>query len=95
MFKLVSHDEAMLEDARQRSVNSLIYYEDHDCTVESRAIAHKDMIHQHFDHEHDALVAFVSYMRSCWEQLRRLGHTSLNMKYRCIRGPGGVVRGVR
>lgn len=71
------------------------YWPDLDCTSASRAIAHPLTVHEHFADEQAACRALLAYLGTCTEQLHDRGETDADMKYRCIRGPGGLVRGVR
>ena len=67
---------------------SALYWQEFDCTVASRAIEHESTIHVHHDSERAACVSFLDFIarsRAEWEAGRR---------YWCIRGPGGIVRGV-
>lgn len=66
-----------------------LYWQDFDCTPTSRAIEHESTIHLHHDTERAAcaeFVAFIAISVAEWHAGRR---------YYCIRGPGGLVRGVR
>lgn len=72
-----------------------LYWPDLDCTPGSRAIAHADTVHDHHATERAACLDFLEYIGTCTEQLRTMGRTDPALHYRCIRGPGGLVRGVR
>jgi hypothetical protein len=65
-----------------------LYYPDTDCTWTSRAIEHLSTVHDHHDTERAVVAAYRAWLAVSgdqWEQGNR---------YRCIRGPGGLVRGV-
>ena len=64
-----------------------LYWLDLDCQLD---ISHSETVHQHFDREEDACRAFISW---------RIAYPAGTMpppgkRYRCIRGPKGLVRGV-
>jgi hypothetical protein len=67
---------------------SALYWPDLDCTPASRAIEHELTVHQHFADEHAACLAFLGYRAAT------PGYPPPNLRYRCIRGPRGIVRGV-
>lgn len=66
-----------------------LYWPDLDCTAESRAIAHRDTVHDHHATERAACEAWLAWM-AISEARWYAGD-----RYRCIRGPGGIMRGVR
>lgn len=68
---------------------SAMYYTDFDCTPASRAIAHADTVHMHYASEHHACLEFLS-----WLSMSKALHDA-GKRYYCIRGPGGLVRGVK
>lgn len=68
---------------------SAMYWPDFDCNSASRAIEHADVIHLHHANERAACLEFLRFIAASvaeWHAGRR---------YYCIRGPGGLVRGVR
>lgn len=79
---------------RGRQVTAL-YWPDFDCTPESRAIEHGTVVHRHHTTERAACLDWLDYIGTCTAQLQERGRTDPTLHYRCIRGPGGLVRGVR
>jgi hypothetical protein len=73
---------------------SALYWQDLDCTAESRAIECDRVIHRHHATERDACLDFLAYIETCNAQLQERGRTDPALHYRCIRGPGGILRGV-
>lgn len=67
---------------------SAVYWPDFDCTPASRRIEHADVIHEHHDTDAAACLAFLAFMAISLDEYRQ------GRRYRCIRGPGGLVRGV-
>lgn len=65
-----------------------LYYADLDCTPASRAIAHPDTVHKHFTSEREACLEFIDHLGKSFDRW------DAGDRYRCIRGPGGIVRGV-
>ena len=66
-----------------------LYWLDFDCTAESRLIEHIDTIHVHCRTEAEACTEYVRLLacsHADWYAGRR---------YICLRGPGGLVRGVK
>lgn len=66
-----------------------LYWPDLDCTPESRLIADPRTVHDHHATERPACEAFLAWMAIAEERWHA------GDRYRCIRGPGGLVRGVR
>lgn len=71
---------------------SALYWPDLDCDALSRSIEHEATVHEHFGNELAACEAFLGYRGAT---PAHLGVPPLPMRFRCIRGPGGLVRGVR
>lgn len=71
---------------------SALYWPDLDCNELSRSIEHEATVHEHFTSERAACVAFLAYRAAT---PREAGIPPLDMRFRCIRGPRGLVRGVR
>lgn len=71
-----------------RVVVSALYWPDFDCTPDSRRIAHTSTVHAHHDDELSACLAFLR-LASEYSVLHERGE-----RYHCVRGPGGLVRGV-
>lgn len=67
---------------------SALYWPDLDCTAESRTIAHVSVVHEHHATERAACEAFIRYAHT------RLAQAEAGDRYRCIRGPRGLLRGV-
>lgn len=65
-----------------------IYWSELNCTHQTRKIEHVNTIHEHFDDEQDACRAFLSFMAISEDEWLA------GRRYRCIRGPGGIVRSV-
>lgn len=63
--------------------------DEYDCTSASRATEHPSTKHLHFDDELEACAALVDLDRN-FPQLYERGE-----RYHCVRGPGGLLRGVR
>ena len=61
-----------------------------DCNDLSRSIEHEATVHQHFSREREACLAFIGY-----REATPLGAMPpIDLRFRCIRGPRGIVRGV-
>jgi hypothetical protein len=69
---------------------SALYWADFDCTEESRAIQHPSTVHVHTNDEQEACRAYLN-VEFEWPAYRDGGVA----RYRCVRGPKGLVRGVR
>ena len=67
--------------------------DEYDCTAASRAIMHVDAIHVHVDTDRAACLALLAYRRE-YEHALRLAGQPPDPRYRCIRGPGGLIRSV-
>lgn len=65
-----------------------LYWQDFDCTSETRAIEHESTIHQHYTSERQACEAFVRFIAIS------VNEWLADRRYYCIRGPGGLIRGV-
>lgn len=65
-----------------------LYYPDFDCTPASRAIEHASTVHDHHATERAAIQAYRAWLAISCEQ------TARGERYCCIRGPGGIVRGI-
>jgi hypothetical protein len=63
--------------------------DEYDCTPATRAIEHPSTVHLHFTSETKACAAFVE-LRHNFTTLYDRGD-----RYHCIRGPRGLLRGVR
>jgi hypothetical protein len=66
----------------------VLYWDDFDCTEETRRIAHPDTIHVHSNDERELAVAFLEYAAQAgqlWKQ---------GIRYHWFRGPRGLVRDV-
>lgn len=70
---------------------SALYWPDLDCDELSRSIEHEATVHQHFASEQAACLAFLAYreVTPAWK-----GVPPIDLRFRCIRGPRGLVRGV-
>jgi len=66
----------------------LLYWDDFDCTEETRRIARAETVHVHTDDETELAVAFQTHARQ-YPALHDQGQ-----RYHCFRGPGGLVRDV-
>lgn len=66
----------------------ILYWEGFDCTEESRYISHPSTIHFHSDNEQELYEAFIKNEQE-WAYYRDNGIA----RYRCVKGPGGLVRG--
>lgn len=62
-----------------------------DCNALSRQIEHEATVHEHFTNEHRACLAFLGYRQAT---PLHAGMPPIDMRFRCIRGPRGLVRGV-
>lgn len=69
---------------------SALYWADFDCTETSRQIAHPSTVHVHTGDEQAACRAFLK-VEAEWPDLT---DEQRGGRYRCVRGPGGLVRGV-
>lgn len=69
---------------------SALYWADFDCTDESRRMQHASTVHVHTNDEQAACRAFLGLVDE-WPTFRDAGAA----RYRCVRGPRGLVRGVR
>ena len=78
---------------------SVFYWDDFDCTEETRRIAHPSTVHVHCETDRAAGLAFLQ-LYGGWIPRPDLGdgfghHERLPPgKYGCVRGPGGLVRRV-
>jgi hypothetical protein len=78
---------------------SVRYWDDFDCTAETRRIAHPDTVHVHCETDRQAGEAFLR-LYGRWILRSDLGdgfghhERSLPLRYGCVRGPGGLVRAV-
>jgi hypothetical protein len=68
---------------------SALYWPDFDCTPASRRMQRSDTVHVHTTDEQVACRAFLGLVDE-WPAFRDSG----TERYRCVRGPGGLVRGV-
>lgn len=67
---------------------SALYWSDFDCTSESRKIEYPSTVHAHHADERQACLAFLQ-LADEYSVLHERGE-----RYHCVRGPGGLVRGV-
>lgn len=80
---------------------SALYWQGFDCTPESRNIEHADTAHRHHANEYAACVEYVDLLwRShCGSQGDCVRPSACEWhhgsRYWCVRGPGGLLRGVR
>jgi hypothetical protein len=84
------------QDARRaRAKLRAVYFDrdEYDCTPEARAIERDDRVHLHFDDEREACQALLAHRDETWRSLTLTGHFP-DPRYRCIRGPGGLLRAV-
>lgn len=66
-----------------------LYWPDFDCTAASRAIEHESTVHEHYDSHQAAARGWLA------DQEVAVADWHAGRRYKCIRGPGGIVRGVR
>jgi len=81
-----------------------LYWPDFVCTSETRRIAHPSTIHIHCKTEREACLAFIDTFGE-WIDISQMGkgfgiyekypeRYDKDIRYTCITGPGGLVRGV-
>lgn len=80
---------------------SALYWTEHDCTAESRVIEHETTVHHHHANERAACLDYLGYQpRShCGSSGGCAAPDACEWhhgsRYWCIRGPGGLLRGVK
>jgi len=76
---------------------SALYWPDFDCTSDSRRIEHSSMEHFHCVTDREAALTFLNVL-GLWidkGEYQNYGtRHGAGLRYACIRGPGGLVRGV-
>jgi len=78
---------------------SVFYWDDFDCTEETRQIAHPDTVHVHCETDRAAGEAFLRMYgrwipRPDWGDGFGIHERCPPLRYGCVRGPGGLVRAV-
>jgi hypothetical protein len=80
---------------------SALYWPDFDCTPETRRIAHPATVHVHCKTEREACLAFIDLFGEWIDGVDGFGiyekwsaRYDSDHRYACVRGPGGLVRGV-